>query len=54
MPYLGNLGLKFQKNIVIFEINTLKFGKLRISVRKLKCLNLGPKNASFGYFWAGI
>ena len=25
MHYLGNFGLKFENDIVIFEINTLKF-----------------------------
>ena len=29
MPYLGILGLEFQKTIVIFEISTPEFGKLR-------------------------
>ena len=27
MPYLGILGLEFQKSIVIFEISTLQFVK---------------------------
>ena len=27
MPYLGIFGLEFLKNIVLFEINTLKFVK---------------------------
>ena len=50
MPCLGNFGVKFENNIVMFEISTLEFGKLRNFVKKLKCLNLGPKMAYLDIF----
>ena len=43
MPYLGISGQEFYKSFVIFEISTQEIFKLQILVRKLKCLNLGPK-----------
>ena len=42
MLYLGIFGLEFEKAIVIFEINALKFVWLQSLVQK-KFLNLGPK-----------
>ena len=33
MPYLDIFGLEFENNIVIFEISTLGFGKLRNFVK---------------------
>ena len=48
MPYLGILGLEFQKIIVIFEMSTLQFVKLQNFVKKRKCLNLGPKMPYLG------
>ena len=44
MFYLGIFGLEFQNNIVIFEISTPQFVKLRHFVKKLKCLNFGQKS----------
>ena len=43
MPYLVSFGANFEKTIVIFEINTLKFVLLQSFVQKLKYLNLGHK-----------
>ena len=53
MPYLSIfhpkclisvfLGKHFKKNIVRFEISTLKFVYLQNFTKKQKCLNLGPK-----------
>ena len=37
------LGKNFKKNIVIFEISTLKFVYLQNFTKKQKCLNLGSK-----------
>ena len=34
MAYLGIFRLEFEKNSIIFEINTLGFGKLRNFVKK--------------------
>ena len=50
MPDLHIFGLEIQKTIVIFEINTLKFVKLQNFMKKLKCLNLGPKMPDLGIF----
>ena len=51
MSCLGTLGLEFQKTIVTFEFNTLKFVKSRNFIKKWKCLNLEPKIPDFGVFW---
>ena len=40
--------LKFENNIVIFEINTLDFSNCKISRKKTKILKFGTKNALFG------
>ena len=37
------LGKNVKKDIVIFEINTLKFVYMQNFTEKQKCLNLGPK-----------
>ena len=50
MPDLGILGLEFEKNIVIFEISTLKFVKLQNFAKKQKRLNLRPKMPYLGIF----
>ena len=42
MPYLGIFGLKFEENIIIFEISTLEFVEIQNFAKKEKCLNLGP------------
>ena len=54
MPCLGIFELEFQKTMVIFEISTLEFAKMWNFKKKWKCLNLGPKNVLFGYFWTGV
>ena len=48
MPYLGVLGLEFQKNIFIFEMNSLDSASLQKFVEQRKCLNLGPKLTYLG------
>ena len=35
------LGLEFQNNIFLFEINDIEFLKVQYFAKKLKCLNLG-------------
>ena len=50
MPYLGIVGLEFQKIIVIFEISTFEFSQLQNFVKKQKFLNLGPKISYLGVF----
>ena len=50
MPDLGNFGLEFENNIVIFEINTLEFVYCQNLAEKQKCLNLGPKRLYLGIF----
>ena len=42
MSYLGIFGLKFEENIIIFEISTLEFVEIQNFAEKEKCLNLGP------------
>ena len=43
MHYLDIFGLKFETNLVIFEISTLEFVQSQNFVKKKqKCLNLGP------------
>ena len=54
MPDFGIFGREFENNFLICEISTLKFVSLQNFVKKRKCLNLGQKNALFGYFWARI
>ena len=54
MPDLCIFGLEFENNNVIFEISSFEVVKLQNFAKKQKCLNLGPKNALFGYFGAGI
>ena len=54
MPYLVILGLKFENNIVIFEISTFEFVFSAKFCEKTKMPKFGTKNALFGYFWAGI
>ena len=51
MPYLSVFGLKFENNIVIFEISALKFGKY---CEIMKMPKFGTKNALFAYFLARI
>ena len=48
MPYLGVLGLEFQKNIFIFEMNSLDSASMQKFVEQRKCLNLGPKLTYLG------
>ena len=43
MLYLGIFALKFEKAIVIFEINTLKFAWLQSLLQNKKSLNFEPK-----------
>ena len=50
MLYFGIFGHKFQKTIVIFEISTLKFSKLKNFLKKQKCLNLGRSKTYFSIF----
>ena len=50
MPYLGILGLEFQKTTVIFEISTIEFGDLQNFVKKIKHLSLGSKMPYLGIF----
>ena len=50
MADLGIFGLEFENNIVIFEINTLKFVQLQNFAEKQKCLNLGPDMPYLGSF----
>ena len=54
MPYLVILGLKFENNIVIFEISIFEFVFSATFCEKTKMPKFGTKNALFGYFWAGI
>ena len=49
VPYLGILGLKLSKTIVIFDIRNFKFAKTVFLV-KMKKLNLGPKMPYLGIF----
>ena len=41
MPYFSIFELKFESNIVIFEISTLRFVNVQNSAKKQKYLNLG-------------
>ena len=50
MPDLDILGLELENNIVIFEINILKFVCLQNFAEKQECRNLGPKMPYFGTF----
>ena len=50
MPYLDNFGLKFENNIVIFEITTLEVVLFQNFMKKQKCLHLGPKMPYLGNF----
>ena len=50
MPYLRICGLEFEKTIVVFGINTLKFVYLQNFTKKQKCLNLGAKMPDLGIF----
>ena len=47
---LGIFGLEFEKNIVIFEISTLKFVCMQNFTKKQKYQNLGPKMHDLGTF----
>ena len=42
-PYLGSLGLEFQKTSGIFEISTIELGNLQNFVNKIKRVSLGSK-----------
>ena len=46
----GIFGQEFYKNIVRFEISTLKFVYLQNFTKKQKCLNLEPKMPYWGIF----
>ena len=48
MPFVGILGLAFQKTIVIFEMSTLKFVSLQYFAQKQKCPYFEPKMRYFG------
>ena len=48
MPHLYIFGLKYENNIVIFEISTLEFREI------MKMPKFGTKNVVCGYFWARI
>ena len=48
--YLGKIGREFQKNIVIFEISTLKFDYWQNFAKRPKCLNLRQKISVFRIF----
>ena len=50
ISYLGKIGLEFQKNIVIFEISTLKFDYWQNFAKRPKCLNLRQKISVFRIF----
>ena len=55
MPYLDIFGLEFENNIIMFETNTSNLSTCKISRKKQKCLNLGPKILPcVPYFWGGI
>ena len=63
MPYLVVFASEFQKPVVIFEINFIKFFQLQNFSVKQKCLNVGSKcliwvfltkDTLFGYFSARI
>ena len=49
MPYLGILGLKLSKTIVIFDTRNFKFTKT-VFLIKVKKINLGPKMPYLGIF----
>ena len=53
-PCLGINRLEFSKNIVMFEITTLKFVYLQKFREKIKMPNFWNKSALYGYFWARI
>ena len=50
MSNMGNSGSKLEKNIVIFEINSLESVELQTLVQKIKILKFETKNALFMYF----
>ena len=41
MPYLSIFGVEFQKAVVIYKINTLKFAKFQNFAEKESCIRLG-------------
>ena len=43
MPCVDIFGLEFENNIIMLETNTLNLSNCKISWKKQKCLNLGPK-----------
>ena len=49
VPYLGILGLKLSKTIVIFHIRNFKFAKT-VFLIKVKKINLGQKMPYLGIF----
>ena len=48
MHYLRIFGLEFEKSISVFEISILVFPNCKVSRKKQKCLNLGPKTPYLG------
>ena len=50
MLYFRLFRLGFKKNILIFEISTHEFLKLRNFPKKSKCLNLRPQMPYLGIF----
>ena len=51
MCYLGIFGLLFLKNIVIFEMSTIKFANLANFAEKQSCWKFWPKMRYLGVFW---
>ena len=50
MSYLNIFRREFKKTIVLFEISTLEFSKLRYFEKKFKWLNFGTKMPYLGIF----
>ena len=53
MSYLGISKKKLEKTIVLFEVTTVKFVKMKklIQIKKFKSRT---KNDFFAYFWAAV
>ena len=51
MPYLGILGLEFKKLLSYMKSAPSNLSNCKISQKKQKSLNLGPKMPYLGIFW---
>ena len=51
MPYLGTVGLEFQKLLSYLKSAPLNFPSCKILWKKQKFLNLGPKISYLGVLW---